>query len=168
MYRFNKKAKTDRPPLQSTRLLDHLRERIRYLHYSLRTEKTYVYWVRLFVRWHKLRHPSGMGKAEVEAFLMWLANKREVSPSTHRQALSALLFLYKEVLSIELPWLDEVGHPKSRERLPSVLSRDEVERIFSFAINLLKPVSAVTCGQVKQCPPLYAKTPSSRTAFFHH
>ena len=118
--------------MQSTRLLDQLRERIRYLHYSLRTEKTYVYWVRLFVRWHKLRHPAEMGKPEVEAFLMWLANRREVSPSTHRQALSALLFLYKEVLTIELPWLDEIGRPKARERLPTVLSRNEVERLFSF------------------------------------
>lgn len=132
MYRLNKKAKSDRPPLQSTRLLDQVRERIRYLHYSLRTEKTYVYWVRLFVRWHKIRHPSEMGKPEVEAFLMWLANKREVSPSTHRQALSALLFLYKEVLNIELPWLDEIGRPKVRGRLPTVLSRDEVERLFTF------------------------------------
>jgi hypothetical protein len=104
MYRFNKKAKPVRPPLQSTRLLDQLRERIRYLHYSLRTEKTYVYWVRSFIHWHKLRHPAGMGKPEVEAYLTWLACQRSVSPSTHRQALSALLFLYKEVLEIELPY----------------------------------------------------------------
>ncbi len=132
MYSFNKKAKPDRPPLQSTRLLDRLRERIRYLHYSLRTEKTYVYWVRSFVHWHKLRHPSEMGKAEVEAYLTWLASQRQVSPSTHRQALSALLFLYKEVLEIELPWLDQIGRPKKRERLPTVLSREEVERILAL------------------------------------
>jgi site-specific recombinase XerD len=129
---FNKKAKGDRPPLKSTRLLDRLRERIRYLHYSLRTEKTYVYWVRSFVHWHQLRHPADMGKAEVEAYLSWLAGQRRVSPSTHRQALSALLFLYKEVLKIELPWLDQIGRPKKREPLPTVLSRDEVERLLTL------------------------------------
>lgn len=132
MYRFNKKAKPARPPLQSTRLLDQLRERIRYLHYSLRTEKTYVYWARSFIRWHKLRHPAEMGKHEVEAYLTWLACQRSVSPSTHRQALSAILFLYKEVLEIELPWLDEIGRPRARERLPTVLSRNEVERMLSL------------------------------------
>ncbi len=131
MYRYNKKAKDDRPPLKSTRLLDQLRERIRYLHYSISTEKTYVYWVRLFIRWHNLRHPGDMGKTEVESFLMWLANDRRVSAATHRQALSAILFLYKEVLGAELPWLDEIGRPKARERLPTVLSRTEVEQILS-------------------------------------
>ena len=131
MNRYNKKAKHDRPPLQATRLLDQLRERIRYLHYSVSTEKTYVYWVRLFIRWHKLRHPGEMGKAEVECFLMWPANDRRVSAATHRQALSAILFLYKEELDAELPWLDEIGRPKARERLPTVLSRTEVEQILS-------------------------------------
>lgn len=82
-----------------------MRERLRYLHYSLRTEQTYVYWVRWFIRFHGLRHPREMGKDEVEAFLTMLANDRKVSVSTHRQALSALLFLYKEVLSQNLPWL---------------------------------------------------------------
>ncbi len=72
-----------------------MRERLRYLHYSLRTEQAYVYWVRWFIRFHGLRHPREMGKDEVEAFLTMLANDRKVSVSTHRQALSALLFLYK-------------------------------------------------------------------------
>lgn len=106
IYSINKKPKPVKPPLLSTRLLDQLRERIRYLHYSLRTEQTYVYWVRAFVRWHQLKHPAQMGKAEVEAYLSWLAAKRQVSASTHRQALAALLFLYKELLDIELPWPD--------------------------------------------------------------
>lgn len=73
-----------------------------------------------------------MGKREVEAYLTWLACQRSVSPSTHRQALSALLFLYKVVLEIELPWLDEIGRPRARERLPTVLSRNEVERMLSL------------------------------------
>ena len=101
------------PVLRSTRLLDQLRERIRYLHYSLSTEKAYLHWVRFFVRWHgrngEMRHPRDMGAAEVEAFLNMLANERRVS--THNQAFSAILFLYREVLGIDLPWLDGVNRP---------------------------------------------------------
>ncbi len=118
-----------RQPLRSVRLLDQLRERIRYAHYSLRTERTYVYWARFFIRFHKLRHPKEMGAQEVEAFLSFLANDRKVSPSTHRQALSAILYLYKEVLDIELPWMQEIGRPKPRFRIPVVLSRDEVSQL---------------------------------------
>lgn len=111
---------------RSPRLLDQLRERIRYAHYSLRTEKTYVYWARYFIRFHNVRHPKDMGAAEVQAFLSFLANDRGVAPSTHRQALAAILYLYKEVLGIKLPWLDEIGRPKERQRIPVVLSRAEV------------------------------------------
>jgi integron integrase len=107
-------------------LLDQLRERIRYAHYSLRTEKTYVYWARFFIRFHRLKHPKEMGAAEVQAFLSFLANDRKVSPSTHRQALAAILYLYKEVLDIQLPWMDEIGRPKHRIHIPVVLSRMEV------------------------------------------
>ena len=80
------------PPLQSTRLLDQLRERVRYLHYSLSTEKVYLYWVRFFIRWHGVRHPRDMGAAEVQQFLSMLTTQHKVSVSTHIQALSALLF----------------------------------------------------------------------------
>lgn len=113
-------------PLRSSRLLDQLRERIRYAHYSLRTEKTYVYWVRFFIRFHRLRHPKEMGAAEIQAFLSFLANDRKVAPSTHRQALAAILYLYKEVLDIQLPWMDEIGRPRQRIHIPVVLSRTEV------------------------------------------
>jgi hypothetical protein len=92
-----------RPTLRSTRLLDQLRERIRYCHYSIRTEEAYVYWVRAFVRFSGLRHPRELGAPEVEAFLTHLTTARHVSVSTHKQALSALLFLYREVLSVDLP-----------------------------------------------------------------
>src|SRR5687767_12052408 len=95
-----------RPAFQSTRLLGQLRERMRYLHYSLATEKVYEYWVRWFVRWHGMKHPKDMGPVEIEAFLGMLATARRVSPSTHNQALSAILFLYREVLALDLPWLD--------------------------------------------------------------
>jgi hypothetical protein len=83
----------ERPALKSVRLLDQVRERIRYRHYSIRTEGYYVYWVLLFIRLHQLRHPKDMGSAEVAAFLSWLAAERGVAPSAHKQALSALLFL---------------------------------------------------------------------------
>lgn len=111
------------PALRSIRLLDQVRERIRYLHYSLQTEKAYLYWVRFFIRWHgqggTMRHPRDMGAAEVEAFLTMLATERHVSASTHNQALSALLFLYREVLGVDLPWLDGVNRPTQKRRIPS-------------------------------------------------
>jgi len=115
------------PALQSSRLLDQVRERIRYLHYSIRTEQAYVHWVRAFVRFHESkRHPAEMGGIEVEAFLSWLANERKVSVSTHKQALSALVFLYEKVLGLDLPWLAQIGRPKRQARLPEVLTPHEV------------------------------------------
>ncbi|MFM2057248.1 MAG: hypothetical protein RLY71_1633 [Pseudomonadota bacterium] len=121
----------DRPPAGSPRLLAQVRERLRYLHYSLRTEQAYVYWIRFFVKWSGLRHPKEMGKHDVEAFLSHLANERKVAPATHRQALSALLFLYKEVLSIQLPWMQEIGRPPERKRIPAVLTATEIQEVFS-------------------------------------
>lgn len=120
-----------RRPSEPPRLLACLRERIRYLHYSLRTEQAYVYWARTFVRYHGMRHPRDMGQAEVELFLAHLANERHVSVSTHKQALCAILFLYREVLGQELPWMQNLGRPKSRIRVPVVLSREEVARLLS-------------------------------------
>ena len=124
------------PELRSPRLLDQVRERIRYLHYSLSTEKAYLHWVRFFIRWHGrggvMRHPRDMGAAEVEAFLTMLATERHVSASTHNQALSAVLFLYREVLGVDLPWLEGVNRPAQKRRIPSVLTRDEVAALFQF------------------------------------
>lgn len=117
------------PPLKSVRLLDQLRERIRYLHYTISTEQTYVYWVKGFIRFHGVRHPAEMGRAEIEAFLSWLANERRVAVSTHKQALSALLFLYGKVLGIDLPWMNDIGRPRTKRRLPVVLTPDEVARL---------------------------------------
>jgi integron integrase len=120
------------PPLLSTRLLDQVRERARYLHYSLATEKAYLYWVRFFIRWHGLRHPRDMGAAEVEAFLSMLAVQRKVSASTHNQALSALLFLYREVLALDLPWMNGINRPSHVKRIPSVLTKDEVAGVLAY------------------------------------
>ncbi len=117
-------------PLKSIRLLDQVRERIRYLHYSLSTEKVYLYWVKFFIRWHgrdgRMRHPRDMGPREVESFLTMLATERKVSASTHNQALSAVLFLYREVLDIKLPWMEDINRPANKRRIPSVMTRDEV------------------------------------------
>ena len=113
------------------RLLDQIRERIRYKHYSLRTERAYVDWARRFILYHGKRHPLTMGAAEIEAFLSHLVNQRNVAASTHQQALAALLFLYGEVLRVDLPWLGEIGRPKKPRRLPAVLTADEVRRLFA-------------------------------------
>ena len=86
------------PPQRATRLLDQVRERLRYMHYSLRTEQTYVYWIRWFIRYSGLRHPKDMGRPEVEAYLTMLATERKVAASTRRQALGALLHLYENNL----------------------------------------------------------------------
>lgn len=122
------------PPLQSARLLDQVRERIRYMHYSLKTEKAYHYWVRFFVRWSAtqpggMRHPRDMGVHDGEAFLSMMANERKVSASTHNQALSAILFLYREVLNIDLPWLNNIGRPHQTKRIQTVLTKDEVSSL---------------------------------------
>jgi integron integrase len=118
------------PALRSTKVLDQLRERIRLLHYSRRTEEAYVHWCRAFIRFHGIRHPLEMGGAEVEAFLGWLARDRQVAPSTHKQALSALLFLYTRVLELQLPWMTQIGRPRVQRRLPVVLSQDELAAVF--------------------------------------
>src|SRR5262245_50235701 len=90
---------------EEKRLIERLREAIRSRHYSRRTEKTYWYWIRYFIFFHGKRHPLKMGAVEVTAFLSWLATERNVAAATQNQALSALLFLYKHVLGIELPSL---------------------------------------------------------------
>lgn len=113
------------------RLLDQVRRQVRVLHYSLRTEQAYVYWCKAFIRFHELRHPLQMGGDEVSAFLSHLAVERQVAPSTHRQALSALLFLDGKVLGQQLPWMDDIGRPVPKRRLPVVLSREEVGEVLS-------------------------------------
>lgn len=112
------------------KLLDRLRACIRSLHYSQRTEDAYTHWVRAFIRFHGLRHPSQLGVPEVEAFLEHLANERSVAVSTHRQALSAILFLYSKVLQTDLPKLRDIGRPRATRKLPVVLSKSELAAIF--------------------------------------
>ena len=111
------------------RLIERLREAIRSRHYSRRTEKAYWYWIRYFVFFHGKRHPAEMGGPEVTRFLTSLAVDSHVAASTQNQALNALLFLYRVVLERELPWLDEVVCAKRPQRLPVVLTRDEVSAV---------------------------------------
>ena len=103
---------------------------IRTRHYSRRTEQAYWHWTRAFVLWSGKRHPLEMGAPEVGAFLSHLATVREVSASTQRQALAALLFLYREALQVELPWVDDIVRAKQPQRLPVVLTSEEVARLW--------------------------------------
>jgi integrase len=111
------------------RLLDQVRDRIRFKHYSLRTEQAYVGWSKRVIRFHGNRHPSDLSSAHVEAFLTHLAVDLQVAASTQNQAQSALLFLYREVLAHELPLLDGVRRAKMPVRLPVVLTREKVARV---------------------------------------
>lgn len=115
----------------SPKLLDIVRGKIRLKHYSIRTEQAYVDWIKRFIFHFDKMHPKHLGAADVEAFLTHLAVAGKVSASTQNQAKSALLFLYKEVLGVELPWLDKVQQAKIPKRLPVVLSQGEVALILS-------------------------------------
>lgn len=108
------------------RLLDQVRDKLRTLHYSPRTEDAYVGWIRRYIWFHDKRHPRDMGAPEVEAFLSHLATQRGVSASTQNQALSGLLFLYTQVLDVEIGWVEGVTRAKRPERVPVVLTRREV------------------------------------------
>ena len=116
---------------QPPKLLEQVVAKMRVKHYSLRTEKSYVDWIKRYIWHHGKRHPKDMGAVEVEAFLTYLAVTRNVSASTQNQAKSALLYLYKEVLAVELPWLDNVTQAKAPKRLPVVLTQAEVQAVLS-------------------------------------
>ncbi|WP_126148175.1 phage integrase N-terminal SAM-like domain-containing protein [Synechococcus elongatus] len=114
---------------QPLRLLDQVRKAIRLKHFSLKTEKPYLYYIRDFILFHNKCHPREMGSDEIRAYLSHLAIQRHVAPSTQTVALSALLFLYRQVLPIELPYIDNIERAKKPERLPVVFSRSEVKQI---------------------------------------
>ena len=119
--------------MSSVRLLDRVRAAIRVRQYSYATEKAYTDWVRRFILFHNKQHPAELGKEAIEAFLTHLAVVRGVAPGTQNQALQALLFLYRQVLEIELPWLDQVVRAKPQRRMPVVLSRAETLRLLAAA-----------------------------------
>ena len=111
------------------KLLDEVRRVLRLKHYSIRTEQSYMGWIRRYMVHHRLRHPREMGAAEVTAFLSHLAVEGNVAASTQNPALAALLFLYQAVLGVELPWLGEVERAKRPARLPVVLTPEEARRV---------------------------------------
>jgi hypothetical protein len=118
----NSSSNSKEPPL-----LDRLRGAIRRLHYSRRTEEAYIHWTKRFIYFHGKRHPAELGEAAVTAFLNYLATDRNVAAATQNQALSALLFLYRETLGLELDWLDGLVRAKRPQRMRMVLTKDEVE-----------------------------------------
>ena len=113
------------------KLLDQVRGKIRLKHYSIRTEQAYLDWIKRFILHFDKAHPKNMGAEEVEKFLTYLAVEGRVAASTQNQAKSALLFLYREVLKIELTWLDDIEKAKAPKRLPVVLTRAEVQSLLS-------------------------------------
>ena len=119
------------PPVAAPKLLDQVRGKIRLKHYSIRTEQAYVDWIKRFVLHFDKRHPRDLGAAEVEQFLTHLAVHRKVAASTQNQAKSALLFLYREVLALDIPWLDNIEKARVPKRLPVVLTRDEVQSVLT-------------------------------------
>jgi hypothetical protein len=129
------------PASRAPRLLDRVRDAVRARHYSRRTEKAYVGWIRRYIVFHGKRHPAEMGAPEITRFLSSLAVQGNVAASTQNQALSALLFLYREVLEQDLPWLDEVVRAKRPVRLPSPGVRSRA----SSAASAACPVSWPSC-----------------------
>jgi len=125
-------AETVLPATKPVKLLDQVRARLRLKHYSLRTEAAYIGWIRRFILFHQKRHPKDMGKVEVEAFLSHLASAAKVSASTQNQALAACLFLYRDVLGIELPWLNDVTRAKVSQHVPCMLSATEVRDLLAY------------------------------------
>jgi integron integrase len=132
--------------VQPGSLLDRVRARVRLKHYSIRTEQAYCDWIRRFIVFHGKRHPVELGAADVEAFLTALAVRDHVSASTQNQAKSALLFLYREVLGVELPWLDGIQKAKASIRLPIVLTRDEVARLLARLDGVHRLIGSLLYG----------------------
>ena len=114
---------------KSPKLLDQVRDKLRVKHYSIRTEQAYTGWIKRYILFHGKRHPKEMGAEEIEAFLTHLAVEGNVSASTQNLAKSSLLFLYREVLEIQLPWLENVTQAKAPKRLPVVLTVAEVQSV---------------------------------------
>lgn len=128
------------------RLMGQVRAELRKRHYSLATERTYCRWIVQYIRFHELRHPRELGAKQVEAFLSYLAVQRNVAAATQNQALAALLFLYKAVLEIELPWLDDLTRAKKPARVPVVLTRREVDAVLAQLLGQNRLVGQLLYG----------------------
>ena len=128
------------------KLMDQVSDRLRLGHYSLRTERTYLAWIKRFILFHDKRHPKDMGKPEIEAYLTHLAVDRHMAASTQNQALNAILYLYRRVLEIDLPWMDDVVRAKRPERIPEVLSTQEVGRLLAQLEGTYKLMASLLYG----------------------
>jgi integron integrase len=133
-------------PVSKPKLLDCVRDAIRLRHYSIRTEQVYINWIKRFILFHHKRHPTEMAETEVRQFLSHLARAGNVAASTQNQALSALLFLYKEVLKQEIGWLGDVERAKRPPKLPVVLSRTEIRKVFSKLTGTNKLMAGLLYG----------------------
>ena len=131
---------------QPRRLLDQVRAAIRLRHYSRRTEEAYAHWIRRYIVFHHKVHPSVLAASDVSAFLTWLAEHEHVSASTQNQALSAVLFLYRNVLTIDIGGLPTIVRARTPERLPVVLSRDEVARLLAQLTGTMRLVVTLLYG----------------------
>ena len=136
------------------RLLEQAREKLRAMHYSYRTEQTYLDWMKRHILFHGKRHPREMGAGEIEAFVSHLANDRGVSASTQTQALSAVLYLYRHVLGIEMAWIDGISRAKKSQRVPIVLTREEVAAVLARLEGRERLMAALMYGtglRVMEC-----------------
>jgi site-specific recombinase XerD len=133
-------------PVPKARLLDQVRETIRRKHYSLRTESTYIDWIKRYIFFHGKRHPAEMGDPELEQFLNHLAVERKVAAATQNQALSALVFLYHEVLRQDFDWLENLERAKKPARLPVVLTAAEVRQVLAQLMSSpVNPLPSTHC-----------------------
>ena len=128
------------------RLLDQVRRRLRVGHYSIRTEQTYIAWIKRYILFYGKRHPKEMGKGEIEAFLTYLAVERSVSAATQNQALNAILFLYRTVLEINVDWMTEVVRAKRNPRIPVVMSEAEVRRVLAHLSGTYAVIASLLYG----------------------
>ncbi len=136
------------------KLLDQLRNEIRFRKYSIRTEKSYADWVKRFIFFHQKKHPKDMGEIEIKAYLNWLANNRNVAASTQNQALCSLLFLYRYVLNKEVTWVNEIAWAKKPKKLPVVFTRGEAKSILTLLSGDSQLISYVIYGsglRVNEC-----------------
>ena len=148
------------PAGSQPKLLDRVRDAVRVRHYSRRTEDAYVTWIRRYIIFHKKTHPSQMGAREISAFLTWLAVGQRVSASTQNQALSALLFLYRHVLGIEVGSIEQVARARVPIRVPVVLSRDEVRRVMEHLTGTMWIIVVLLYGaglRIQDCLELRVK-----------
>lgn len=132
--------------MEKPRLLDQVRDAIRVRHYSLRTEASYLQWIKRFILFHNKRHPRDMGEQEITSFLTHLAVDKNVAASTQNQALAAILFLYKEVLHRELDWMDNIIRAKRSVRVPEVLSPEQVRRLLDRLGGVYQLVARLLYG----------------------